>query len=123
MPAALYAGGFHNFNPNGLDVAQTVNIGGNNAVPIDFQWNDPYDQNTSVHVTGTLLSTTGNYTNATAGSAGDQRYTATGTVTAGVNVSGPGTCHQRQCAFDGIVTVYKSDGTTVIAGPARHRHG
>jgi subtilase family protein len=39
---ALYAGGFHNFNPNGLDVAQTVNTGDDAGFFI-FQWNDPYD--------------------------------------------------------------------------------
>jgi hypothetical protein len=39
---ALYAGGFHNFNPNGLDVAQTVNTG-NDAGFFILQWNDPFD--------------------------------------------------------------------------------
>jgi subtilase family protein len=36
----LYAGGFHNFNPNGLDVAQTINT---SDAAFVFQWNDPYD--------------------------------------------------------------------------------
>jgi hypothetical protein len=38
---AVYAGGFHNFNPNGLDVAQTINTGSD--APFVFEWNDPYD--------------------------------------------------------------------------------
>ena len=38
---AVYAGGFHNFNPNGLDVAQTINTGSDTQFV--FQWNDPYD--------------------------------------------------------------------------------
>ncbi|MEY2482497.1 MAG: hypothetical protein QOK24_1025 [Verrucomicrobiota bacterium] len=38
---ALYAGGFHNFNPSGLDVAQTINTGSD--APFVFQWNDPFD--------------------------------------------------------------------------------
>jgi hypothetical protein len=38
---ALYAGGFHNFNPNGLDVAQTINT--SSDAPFVFQWNDPFD--------------------------------------------------------------------------------
>ena len=38
---ALYAGGFHNFNPNGQDVAQLVNSDGDASFV--FQWNDPYD--------------------------------------------------------------------------------
>jgi hypothetical protein len=40
VDATLYAGGFHNFNPNGLDVAQTLNT---SDAPFVFQWNDPYD--------------------------------------------------------------------------------
>jgi hypothetical protein len=39
---SLYAGGFHNFNPNGLDVAQLMNSGGSSRRLV-FQWNDPYD--------------------------------------------------------------------------------
>lgn len=39
---ALYAGGFHNFNPNGLDVAQTLNTTSDPQAAV-FQWNDPYD--------------------------------------------------------------------------------
>ncbi len=111
VPPALYAGGFHNFNPNPgqLDVAQTVNIAANNTVPTVFQWNDPYDQNTSVNITSTLLQTSGTYTNA------DLTYTTSGPVTAG-------TAYQvieaaNNSTFDGIITVYRSDGTTVIAGP------
>ncbi|MFL6527256.1 MAG: hypothetical protein ACJ8IQ_04085, partial [Chthoniobacterales bacterium] len=38
---SIYAGGFHNFNPNGLDVAQTINTSSN--APFVFEWNDPYD--------------------------------------------------------------------------------
>ncbi|HEX8489966.1 MAG TPA: hypothetical protein VF626_03010, partial [Chthoniobacterales bacterium] len=38
---AIYAGGFHNFNPSGLDVAQTINT--NADAPFVFQWNDPFD--------------------------------------------------------------------------------
>jgi len=41
VPAALYAGGFHNFAPAGSpqDIAQTIMGGGT----ISFQWNEPYD--------------------------------------------------------------------------------
>jgi hypothetical protein len=41
---ALYAGGFHNFNPADQDVAQLVNTG-NDAVFV-FQWNDAFDSTT-----------------------------------------------------------------------------
>ncbi len=68
VPTALYAGGFHNFNPNPgqLDVAQLVNVAANNTVPTILQWNDPYDPNAGLQSvgaqiyanTGTITSTT-----------------------------------------------------------------
>ncbi len=40
VPAALYAGGFHNFRTDGpIDVAQSIVGGGS----ISFQWDDPFD--------------------------------------------------------------------------------
>lgn len=46
VPAGLYAGGFHNFNPNGQDVAQTWNLPASlaNSQGTEMQWDDPYDQ-------------------------------------------------------------------------------
>lgn len=46
VPANLYAGGFHNFNPipGQLDVAQLVNMPNNTNASTEMQWNDPYDQ-------------------------------------------------------------------------------
>jgi hypothetical protein len=45
VPTNLYAGGFHNFNPQPgqKDIAQTVNVP---SVPpaTNFQWSDPYNQ-------------------------------------------------------------------------------
>lgn len=65
---ALYAGGFHNFNPNTgqLDVAQTWAMpSASSAPPTVLQWDDPYDQNTAAvldmpalyHNTGSITST------------------------------------------------------------------
>ena len=111
VPTNLYAGGFHNFNPNGLDVAQTVNIASAaNQPPTVLQWNDVYDQNTDVNVITNLFNGSGTFTTAPV------NFTVTGTVTAGVNYQ------VKEAAiagstFDAIITVYKSDGTTVIAGP------
>jgi hypothetical protein len=48
----LYAGGFHNFNLNGLDVAQTINT--SNAAFV-FQWNDPYDVSVPAIVGGPIF--------------------------------------------------------------------
>lgn len=39
---ALYAGGFHNFDEAGLDIAQTVTIPGADGI-ISFQWNEIFD--------------------------------------------------------------------------------
>jgi hypothetical protein len=46
VPANLYAGGFHDFNPapglSGQDIAQTVNL---STAQFSFQWDDPFDVN------------------------------------------------------------------------------
>src|SRR5947209_17453730 len=62
---SLYAGGFHNFNPNGLDVAQTLNTSSDPQAAV-FQWNDPFD--TSVPTLGPIIfgSVTGNSTGGSA---------------------------------------------------------
>lgn len=66
VPANLYAGGFHNFNPNGMDVAQTVNVAANNTVPTILQWNDPYDQNSGLQSVGAqIFASSGTVTSAT----------------------------------------------------------
>ena len=112
VPTGLYAGGFHNFNPapGQLDVAQLVNIAANNTVQTILQWNDPYDQNTAATGTTTLFTGGGTYV------ATDLTFTVTAPITQGtlyqvVEAATGGS------SFDGIVTVFKSDGTTVIAGP------
>jgi hypothetical protein len=55
---ALYAGGFHNFNPSGQDVAQTINTA-NDAGAFIFQWNDPYDTS-APNITGNIFTGSGN---------------------------------------------------------------
>ena len=111
VPANLYAGGFHNFNPNGLDVAQTVNITSTaNEPPTEFQWNDPYDQNTQATGATTVFTGSGNYTTAPV------YFTITTPVTAGTKYQIVEAATNNS-GFDAIVSVYKSDGTTLIAGP------
>ncbi|MGZ5552041.1 MAG: hypothetical protein ACXWHF_00225, partial [Chthoniobacterales bacterium] len=59
---ALYAGGFHNVNPNPgqQDVAQTVNIASNASEPATvLQWDEPYDQNTQPNLINPPLYTNG----------------------------------------------------------------
>src|ERR1700736_467865 len=71
VPPELYAGGFHNFNPdpdqNKIDVAQTINSGSNPAA-IVFEWNDPYDSSAPALIDPPIF--TGNGTS-TAGAAVD----------------------------------------------------
>ena len=74
VPANLYAGGFHNFNPTAgqQDVAQLVNIPNGNTSPVAFEWDDPYDQPlpTSLNIdptpiysnTGTIATTSASVT-------------------------------------------------------------
>ena len=56
VPTALYAGGFHNFNPKPgqRDVAQTWAIPGGEQLFI-VQWDDPFDQNTQAILDGPAL--------------------------------------------------------------------
>ena len=109
VPPALYAGGFHNFNPNGLSVAQTVNIAANNTVPTEFQWNDPYDQNTAPTGATQIYAGSGTYTTAPV------YFAVTTPVTAGTKYEFVETANGD--GFDAIVTVYQSDMATVIVGP------
>ncbi len=111
VPVNLYAGGFHNFNPAGLDVAQTVNIASNaNEPPTILQWNDPYDQNTAPTGAKTIFTGSGTYTTAPV------YFTITTPVTAGTKYQ-IAEAATNNSGFDAIVTVYKSDGVTVIVGP------
>lgn len=110
VPKRLYQGGFHNFNPNGLDIAQTVNLEGGNLVIM--QWDDPYDQTGGVEL-------------------GPQIYMNHGTVTGDTPVvfdknSRPPlppliagqayviTEHQTSGDYDAIVSVIDPDGKTIL---------
>ena len=109
VPANLYAGGFHNFNPNGLDVAQTVNDPSTTGTDTVLQWNEPYDQ--SAEPTGETLIWTqnGNYTSS---SDNAYTYTITPSLTAGTIyeldeiANGDG--------FDGAITIVDPNGNTVV---------
>ncbi len=112
VPTNLYAGGFHNFNPipGQQDVAQLVNVNANNTVLTVLQWNDPYDQNTAVTGVITLFTGSGTYV------ATPVTFTVNTPVTQGTRYQVVEAATGNS-GFDGIVTVFKSDGTTVIAGP------
>jgi hypothetical protein len=106
---SLYAGGFHNFNPNGMDVAQTLNTASDPQAAV-FQWNDPYD--TSVPTLDQPPIFTGNGTS-TAGSAvmfgpftftQGQEYVITEKAT-------PQTPADN---FDAIVAIIDQNGNTIV---------
>jgi hypothetical protein len=103
----LYAGGFHNFNPSGKDIAQTVNTG-SDAVLV-FQWNDAYDS--------------------AAPTLGPNIFSGSGTSTAGSSVDftpPPFTAGQEYVItekatpttpaedFDAIVAVIDPNGNTIL---------
>jgi hypothetical protein len=79
VPAALYAGGFHNFATNGtVDIAQNVQLtappaGSNNTFVI--QWNEPFDPKTPTAVGAPFASGVG-----TVPDGGTSQFTFSGTA-------------------------------------------
>ena len=108
VPANLYAGGFHNFNPNGgLDVAQTWAAPASTTSRTSFQWDDPYNQTVTFNTpaiynaTGTSDGTTTTPSTFTTPSlTAGSNYVITVTATSG--------------AFDAIVTIKDPNGNTVV---------
>lgn len=105
---SLYAGGFHNFNPNGLDVAQTINTASDAQAAV-FQWNDPYD--TSTPSLGPIVfgPVTGN---STGGAAVDYKVN----FTAGQEyvITEMATPQNPSENFDAIVAVIDPNGKTIL---------
>ena len=78
VPAALYAGGFHNFAGNGaVDIAQnvqfTANPGSSNTIVL--QWNEPFDSKPPTAVGAPFASGTGTVPNG-----GSSDFTFSGTA-------------------------------------------
>lgn len=107
VPANLYQGGFHNFNPSGQDVAQTVNLPANPPAT-NFQWDDPYNQTLSFNLPAIYTAPgSSDGTNVTPPS-----FT-TPSLTAGQNyvitvVADPGS------PFDAIVTVKDPNNNIIV---------
>ncbi len=113
VPPELYAGGFHNFNPNfgQLDVAQTVNIASNaNEPPTVLQWNEPYDQTTTPElVTPPLFVGHGTIT----GTQTSVSFTIPASLTAG-NLYELTSDADAGSSVDSIVTIKDPGGNTIV---------
>ncbi len=109
VPTNLYQGGFHNFNTNGLDVAQTVNVvPSSGTLPqTNFQWDDPYNQ-TPVIIGPSLYHNSNNHPGGTT----QQTYNLP-PLTVGTRyviiVAAP-----SPSTFDAIVTLQDPSGATII---------
>jgi len=119
VPANLYAGGFHNFNPNAgqQDVAQLVNYPALSSVAnsqgTEMQWDDPYDQRDLVLNNPPIYSSGGTIGGGTTSVTFDATsspplppftqgtpYVITETATSGT--------------LDGIVQIYDAGGTLIV---------
>ncbi len=111
VPAALYAGGFHNFRADGgQDIAQTINLGSGRQLRMTLQWDDPYDVTPAV-VGAQVINQPGSLT------ASGQSFSTT--------FSNPGVGKQYQIDvhgdsptggagnFDAVVAIIQPDGTTL----------
>jgi hypothetical protein len=113
VPAALFAGGFHNFDPSGdpnkQDVAQTINSG-SDALAFVFQWNDPYDATAPALIDPPIYQNTGD---SEGGQAVDFAPIA---LTAGqcYVITEHATPATPADNFDAIVAVIDPNGNTII---------
>ena len=103
----LYAGGFHNFNPNGLDVAQTLNT---SDAPFVFQWNDPFDVSVPTVVGGPIFEGNGTSAGGTEVSFNPPPFTAGQAYVIEVKAT-PATPLEN---FDAIVRVTDPNGHIVV---------
>ncbi|MEO7431922.1 MAG: choice-of-anchor X domain-containing protein [Dokdonella sp.] len=115
VPAALYAGGFHNFNPlpGQLDVAQLVNMPAANQ-NAEMQWDDPYDQRPAVLDQPAIYSATGTISTAV------PSVTFDATSTPPLPVFTHGTVYVIQETaisgdIDGIVNIYDASNTLIVS--------
>ncbi len=112
VPAELYAGGFHDFNPDPgqQDIAQSVIIGGSStgtsAAIFDFQWDDPYDVN-PVSIGDAIVSGTG-----TVPPGGSDEFTFPGTAGERVQISV--SANPATPTFDAIIELIAPDGTSIV---------
>ena len=107
VPTNLYAGGFHNFDPNGLDVAARWNIPASTTANTEMQWDDPYDIRTPALNQPPIFSGTGTSAAGSTQTFGPFNFTAGGSyVITETATSGD---------FDGIVSIVDSAGNVIVS--------
>ncbi len=115
VPADLYAGGFHNFNPavGQLDVAQLTNLP--SAVQsFEMQWDDPYDQRALTLVQPPIYSSAGTIgPGSTSVEFGAASTPALPIFTAGTAYVITETATSGD--VDGIVTIFDATNTQVVS--------
>ncbi len=101
VPTNLYAGGFHNFNPAGLDVAARWNIPAATTANTEMQWDDPYDIRVPNLIQPPVFSGTG---------------TTNGTFTVPLTQGLAYVIQETATSgnFDGIVTITDPSGNVVV---------
>src|SRR4029077_5975351 len=113
---ALYAGGFHNFNPNAgqTDITQTFNSASDPQAAV-FQWSDPYDTTIPTLVNPPLYSTTGDSEPAPLGNP-ETTFTIPTSLTAGhaYVVTEHATPQDPSENFDAIVAIIDPNGNTIL---------
>src|SRR6185437_2569630 len=110
IPPRFYQGGFHNFNPNGRDIAQLVNL----AEPalVVMQWDDPYDQTGGINLGPEIYWNTGTVTGDT-----PVVFDKNSTPPLPPLVKGQAyviTEHQTSGNYDAIVSVITPTGKTLL---------
>lgn len=120
VPANLYAGGFHNFNPAAgqQDVAQLVNYPAlasvANSQGTEIQWDDPYDQRDLVLNQPPIFSSGGTIGGGTTSVTFDQNSTpALPTFTQGTPYVITETATSGN--FDGIVQIYDAGNNLIVS--------
>ena len=108
---SLYAGGFHNFNPNPgqTDIAQLFNESSDPQAAV-FQWNDPYD--TTIPSLGAIVfgPTTGDSEPGTP----DPSYTVNFTASQEYVITEMATPQNPSENYDAIVEVRDPSGKTIV---------
>jgi hypothetical protein len=115
VPTGLYAGGFHNFNPQagGLDVAQLVNMP-TAAQSSEMQWDDPYDQRPLTLDQPPIFSSGGTISSVVT----SVTFDATTTPALPPFVQGQPYVIQETATsgdFDGIVNIYDQSNNLVVS--------